>query len=731
MDKAVQADSDLKKVDEEDDDENVPRCRICFAAEETPENPFVKPCLCSGTLQVVHNECGLRWMMTRGGKARCEVCTAVMETEADYKNEVPVRTTLQVLGLLNLYWAGTCLKFLPLFIVIPFLFVPFAWSAWTGFIVAILSAQFIFCVTYNILHEIESSPSFSNPFPSIHSYSDAKFIDVTLRQVLKSLNGHFGFALVNVMICVVLLRLNAWFGGPDSIDPAQANATTPVPDTSDSAARILFHVILYSLYWGSGPILFLALLCRFGIEFLKFFGFSLIAIAVFLFEGFIVCVAFQGNAVGFFKGYQITSDLLVISIEAELIKYSCIGAFFHLSCARPALRVLQAASNGQFDHGMFHGKYVELVLSPVILIVSFIVPFDMLGHSIGSFEFGEPLELVVNLTGTEEGIEIRCNDGMNILYLMFHIFRMIILFYDVIYVAPVTCLTQFVRRMLISRMKVNQGSSTFKKTIHVAFIYSFFPIIMITYVGVFAVSGYIIARSHDDTINLAVGFFLARAIFSTFNAWVRGAVGLLRGFLFLFPIALNNTIFYKAFSDDSEIQKVNQILLIPILVRYVFHLCPESNRLVSFVRLARELKGWMGYIVLLTFCRLPAHINFFVSFPVHYAIFYYVFFAHILLTILECNIFYDLSQKLRLEMNECALKLKDYEAPKLKKLTYAQIMDKKMKTAAPVSIFRALYKLEEKFIRDVKREWEKFRATLPREVVLLEAETPVGAPAAA
>ncbi|KAI9028497.1 hypothetical protein DFJ74DRAFT_703471 [Hyaloraphidium curvatum] len=51
-----------------------PECRIC--KDSTP--PFVSPCLCRGTLDLVHRECLAHWRRAGGARAerRCEVCLA-------------------------------------------------------------------------------------------------------------------------------------------------------------------------------------------------------------------------------------------------------------------------------------------------------------------------------------------------------------------------------------------------------------------------------------------------------------------------------------------------------------------------------------------------------------------------------------------------------------------------------------------------------------------------------
>ena len=39
-------------------------CRICYGEEETPDNPLVQPCICSGSMKYIHLNCLKTWINT-------------------------------------------------------------------------------------------------------------------------------------------------------------------------------------------------------------------------------------------------------------------------------------------------------------------------------------------------------------------------------------------------------------------------------------------------------------------------------------------------------------------------------------------------------------------------------------------------------------------------------------------------------------------------------------------
>ncbi|XP_066544723.1 E3 ubiquitin-protein ligase MARCHF7 isoform X2 [Amia ocellicauda] len=76
----------LKKIQEsllleESDDEEGDLCRICQMGTETPSNPLIEPCRCTGSLQYVHQDCMKKWLRSKINSGSnleaittCELC---------------------------------------------------------------------------------------------------------------------------------------------------------------------------------------------------------------------------------------------------------------------------------------------------------------------------------------------------------------------------------------------------------------------------------------------------------------------------------------------------------------------------------------------------------------------------------------------------------------------------------------------------------------------------------
>lgn len=83
-------------------DENPPLgCRICLGDTQTPENPLISPCSCSGTMKFVHIDCLREWLQSRlnvkqNGSAMsyfwhnldCELCKVDFPTAVEVAGEV-------------------------------------------------------------------------------------------------------------------------------------------------------------------------------------------------------------------------------------------------------------------------------------------------------------------------------------------------------------------------------------------------------------------------------------------------------------------------------------------------------------------------------------------------------------------------------------------------------------------------------------------------------------------
>ncbi|CAH2305595.1 E3 ubiquitin- ligase MARCH7 [Pelobates cultripes] len=75
--KKIQESLLLEDSDEEEDD----LCRICQTGMSTPNNPFIQPCKCSGSLQYVHQDCMKKWLEAKINSGSsletittCELC---------------------------------------------------------------------------------------------------------------------------------------------------------------------------------------------------------------------------------------------------------------------------------------------------------------------------------------------------------------------------------------------------------------------------------------------------------------------------------------------------------------------------------------------------------------------------------------------------------------------------------------------------------------------------------
>lgn len=48
-------------------------CRICYD-DEKREDRLIEPCDCKGSVSKVHVSCFLKWMRSKKGELRCELC---------------------------------------------------------------------------------------------------------------------------------------------------------------------------------------------------------------------------------------------------------------------------------------------------------------------------------------------------------------------------------------------------------------------------------------------------------------------------------------------------------------------------------------------------------------------------------------------------------------------------------------------------------------------------------
>ena len=87
----------------------VNECRVCRGEEEDADQPLVAPCLCSGSILLVHQECLQEWL-AHSGKDTCELCNVKYRFESQYRDDMPEKLPLRdvVPSLVHLF-TGTVL----------------------------------------------------------------------------------------------------------------------------------------------------------------------------------------------------------------------------------------------------------------------------------------------------------------------------------------------------------------------------------------------------------------------------------------------------------------------------------------------------------------------------------------------------------------------------------------------------------------------------------------------
>ena len=64
------------------------RCKICLE-EETKNNPLISPCLCTGSIRYIHNDCLKKWIVeqkTSVFDAKCEICKTAYNIDFIFEN---------------------------------------------------------------------------------------------------------------------------------------------------------------------------------------------------------------------------------------------------------------------------------------------------------------------------------------------------------------------------------------------------------------------------------------------------------------------------------------------------------------------------------------------------------------------------------------------------------------------------------------------------------------------
>jgi hypothetical protein len=76
----------------EDEDEDERECRVCRCPAE-PGRKLFSPCLCSGSIELCHQDCLLQWLK-HSNKDHCELCGHKFEFTPVYAEDAPVQLPL-------------------------------------------------------------------------------------------------------------------------------------------------------------------------------------------------------------------------------------------------------------------------------------------------------------------------------------------------------------------------------------------------------------------------------------------------------------------------------------------------------------------------------------------------------------------------------------------------------------------------------------------------------------
>jgi E3 ubiquitin-protein ligase MARCH6 len=114
-------------------------CRVCRGPAEEG-HPLLKPCKCSGTIGLLHQECLEQWLAVRGGGStkKCELCHYVFQFEPRYAEGTPASLSAPYVayGLLRRFiyrWCpfiGKCLACLFIWLGVAPLMTAYLYHAW-------------------------------------------------------------------------------------------------------------------------------------------------------------------------------------------------------------------------------------------------------------------------------------------------------------------------------------------------------------------------------------------------------------------------------------------------------------------------------------------------------------------------------------------------------------------------------------------------------------------------
>ena len=71
-------------------------CRVCRSGPDLPLRPLYSPCLCSGSIGLVHQDCLEAWL-THSQKEKCELCGLKYKFSPQYAENTPTKLPLNIL----------------------------------------------------------------------------------------------------------------------------------------------------------------------------------------------------------------------------------------------------------------------------------------------------------------------------------------------------------------------------------------------------------------------------------------------------------------------------------------------------------------------------------------------------------------------------------------------------------------------------------------------------------
>ncbi|GFX76384.1 e3 ubiquitin-protein ligase MARCHF6 [Trichonephila clavipes] len=208
-------------------------CRVC-RSEATPEKPLYHPCICTGSIKFIHQECLLQWLKY-SRKEYCELCNHRFSFMPIYSPDMPKRLPIKDIFSGLLRSLGTAVRFWLHYTLVA--------VAWLG-VVPLTACRIYRCLFTGSLSSILSLP-----------------LDILSTENVFS-DSLYGCCVVTCTLCafisLVWLREQILHGGgpewleqehdpamPNMIDPpmefannnVQPNAQQPVPENDDDVGQ--------------------------------------------------------------------------------------------------------------------------------------------------------------------------------------------------------------------------------------------------------------------------------------------------------------------------------------------------------------------------------------------------------------------------------------------------------------------------------------------------------------